>query len=614
LYMTHPKLLLDKTPAFSALAEEYPDYFSLKKGARVEFLKWDEPGFAVLSVAGGYLVSYRDVSDIYRAMLEILKAGHKTVSIRREYPYEFRALMIDSSRNGVIKEEYLRKILIKLSLLGYNYACLYTEDTFEVEGEPEWGFGRGRYSKAELKKIVAFAEQFGITMFPCIQTLGHLQHILKFPKYRKLQDTDMVLNVYKADAYKLIEKAIANAVEPYKTDLIHIGMDETWGLGRGKAFEANKKIDPRRIYLSHVTAVAKICAKKKLKPVMWGDIVIGMTHEAALNNAQRRKLPKNVEMNFWNYYHYDKDYYYKTIKEYRAMGFEPMLSPGAWNWNRFWPCYGLLRETMPLFMNAGRELGVKRAMMTMWGDDGQECPWDANLPGLSLFAEYMCRAKPTEAEAKSSVELLGQSPFEDFITPSEMDYIGRESMLACSSMAKMHLYEDPIFGLFSLHNRKHRLKAKYEMAFKLASKAYSRAGARNRELLNFAKCLADVLRYKADLRNLARERYLKGNKSGLKRLAATIPGIIAKVCALWKAHRRIWLLERKTFGLETMDLRYGGIIARLKVMKMTLNAYAYGKSASIPEFEEKDVMLYGEFPKVVGLLSQNVQSLNLPHK
>jgi len=47
---------------------------------------------------------------------------------------------------------------------------------------------------------------------------------------------------------------------------------------------------------------------------------------------------------------------------------------------------------------------------------------------------------------------------------------------------------------------------------------------------------------------------------------------------------------------------------------VTLNAYTSGKCASIPEFEEKDVMIYGEFPRVVGLLSQNVQSLNIPHR
>ena len=259
--MKQKKLFLSGAPEFSALCSEYPEYFSTKTGLNVEFYKWNEPGFSILSSREGYFVNYSAQSDKFRALLEILRSKGNFIDIRREYPYDFRTLMIDSSRNGIIKESYLKKIMIKLALLGYNHVCLYTEDTFEVTGEPLWGYKRGRYTKQELKRIIAFAKSFGITMFPCIQTLAHLEHILKFPAYHNLRDNERVLNIRKKETYKLIQKTIDNAVEPYNTNLIHIGADETWGLGRGHAFEINKKIDPRSMYLEHMNKVSEMCKK-----------------------------------------------------------------------------------------------------------------------------------------------------------------------------------------------------------------------------------------------------------------------------------------------------------------------------------------------------------------
>ena len=69
----------------------------------------------------------------------------------------------------------VKKLIRKLALLGYSELQLYTEDTYEVEGEPYFGYLRGRYSRAELREIDAYAKLFGIELVPCIQTLAHLR-------------------------------------------------------------------------------------------------------------------------------------------------------------------------------------------------------------------------------------------------------------------------------------------------------------------------------------------------------------------------------------------------------------------------------------------------------
>ena len=92
--------------------------------------------------------------------------------------FDSLGVMIDMSRNAVMSVDGLKRFLPLLKKMGYNCVMLYTEDTYEVDGEPYFGYMRGRYSKAEMKELDAFAASIGITMIPCIQTLAHLEEKL----------------------------------------------------------------------------------------------------------------------------------------------------------------------------------------------------------------------------------------------------------------------------------------------------------------------------------------------------------------------------------------------------------------------------------------------------
>ena len=56
-------------------------------------------------------------------------------------------IMIDCSRNAVMTVEELKKFISLVSKMGYNQLQLYTEDTYEIEGEPFFGYKRGRIPK-----------------------------------------------------------------------------------------------------------------------------------------------------------------------------------------------------------------------------------------------------------------------------------------------------------------------------------------------------------------------------------------------------------------------------------------------------------------------------------
>ena len=90
------------------------------------------------------------------------------------------AAMLDCSRNAVMRVGEVKKFASLLKKLGYNALMLYTEDTYEVEGEPYFGYMRGRYSKTEMKEIVTYCDSIGMEVIPCIQTLAHMNQIFRW--------------------------------------------------------------------------------------------------------------------------------------------------------------------------------------------------------------------------------------------------------------------------------------------------------------------------------------------------------------------------------------------------------------------------------------------------
>ena len=60
-------------------------------------------------------------------------------------------VMLDFSRNGVMTLPALKKFLTTIRKMGYNTVFLYMEDTYEVQGEPYFGYMRSRSSREEMR-------------------------------------------------------------------------------------------------------------------------------------------------------------------------------------------------------------------------------------------------------------------------------------------------------------------------------------------------------------------------------------------------------------------------------------------------------------------------------
>jgi hypothetical protein len=583
------KLMLTNLHYGKALAEFIPEHFSRKEGLKVVAEQTEEfAGYQIKEKDDESInIEYSDLSNLMLALGDLISGDAPKVGEKVDAPYiEFRGLMVDCSRNGVLKVEFIKKTMARLALMGMNYFCLYTEDTYEIDGEPLIGYGRGVYTKAEIRELVEFSEKLGITMFPCIQTLGHLENVLKYHKYVDLRDNERVIDITNKASYELIEKFIDNAIEPYNTNLIHLGTDEPWGLGRGRAFNPEKPLKPGKLYAEHLKKVAKLCDKKKLEGIIWGDYLLGHSGESALSEDECKIIPRNLVMNYWNYGITDPAKYAKNIKVYRDMGFEPMLSPGIHNWNRFFGDLEKTRETTSAFMKAAYKTGCKKFMMTMWGDDGQECLFDTNLAGLFHYFAWCRKKNPAEDYWFKKLEKfcgtlrnyhLEYNKLENAIvgeTEDEMQHIP----------AKVFFYDDPLLGFA---NRIFTDNSVYDYYASLYDELRSLAleSETERELLILAAYYSRIISLKVKLNRNAINAYKSGSPHILRSVLDEVPNLIDHVVDFQKKYRTLWLEERKPFGLEVIELRLGGLRTRLESFQSTISDYIEGITKEIPEFE-----------------------------
>lgn len=583
--------------AFEVVAQAYPESFSMTRGLPLPVMKREGAGYEIRRTASGAEIAFGERSDLMRALGSLL-ARPGLVKESVEPAMTFRGVMLDVSRNGVLRPEFLKKVLLRLSLLGINYVCLYTEDTYEVAGHPMIGYRRGKYTKADIRDLDRYAEQLGMTMFPCIQTLGHMEQILKLQPYRKLKDSDHVISVIHPETKQFIETLLREASEPYKSRVIHVGMDETFGIGRGRAFDKISGVDPQELYVDHAAFIGKTCAKLGLEPMMWGDVVTGKHGSRAMPLALFRRIPKNMKLVYWDYYEADLDKYRRGIQQCRDMGREPLCSPGISSWNCLWPIYGKLLNSMPQFVSIAKEMGVKEMMVTSWGDDGQECPFDANWAGLCMFAEGVYERNDKMESVKARMKGVTGADYDAFEKIGGLEALPVKER-CIGAPGKVLLWEDPMGGRISHHLGRKRLAGYYRGLGRFIAGYRSRGPRDFSDVLDYAMCLANVMELKADLFNETRSAYVRRDKAALRKIMRRIDVLTARVDMLWKARRRLWLAEFRPFGWEILDLRFGGLKARLATMKMRVGDYLNGKTDRIEELDEKPLKEFGDLASTV---------------
>ena len=488
--------------------------------------------------------------------------------------------MIDCSRNAVMNVNSIKKWIDLTADLGYNLLSLYMEDTYEVDGEPYFGYLRGRYSKKELKEIDLYAKKKGIEVVPSIQTLAHLNQIFRWPKYRSYNDADDILLVGKSEVYELIDRCFKTIDKCFTSKTVNIGMDEAFMLGRGKYYDLNGQEERVEVFLKHLKKVAEIGERYGFKMLIWSDMLTSRSDDKELVESIKNQLPKNVELIYWDYYSTEKENYDKKIKLNKEFSPNAWFAGGLWSWTGFAPHNVFSIKATEVALKSCIENGVSDVLLTLWGDNGGECSRFALLPAL-FYASEIAKGND-ESLIKQKFEQKYGIPFDGFLSV-DMQVSAYDGEERTCNPDKYILYNDCFSGIMDSAIWDESQK-EYETCAENLSKFIgdSNFGYVFKTLHALSLAIAE----KSLLGIQTREAYKKGDLEKLRALVNNYDLTIKKVEDFHKEYKNQWMTENKPHGFIVQDVRIGGVIMRLKTCKETLIDYLLGKIERIEELEE----------------------------
>lgn len=582
------------------LAEEYPIRES-GEGIALEFEKCAAANTLEVTFPSPRLcrIVYGSPRTAARALGHALGGS----CAKEELDFKSFGILFDVSRAPVLTVDHFKYWLRRMALTGYNLAMLYTKDTYTLPDEPYFGYMRGRYSSEEIKELDVYAQKLGIEMIAAIQALGHLEPILRWRAYAKIKDTDNVVMVDEPESYKLIDKMLAFWSESLSSRRIHLGMDETHDLGRGRFYDLNGDELNFDVYNRHLGRVDELCQKYSLKPIIWSDMYFRFANpqrsyydlNTVIPPEVAAKIPDNVTLAYWDYYHRDADFYKTFLKKHQDVGKQPMMASGIWTWPRLWHSQTITQNNAAPAMKGSREAGVDELFFALWGDDGGYCEFDSAFTGLAWAADYAANKGEVDPQRlrKLFAAVFG-CDYDAQLLPGELDKLNithPDCNKHYELLSSVMLWDDPLMGI---GEREYRFfepdvcEKTLDRWKKLAQQLRQQENRRAAGDLDYMIDMTDLLVAKLETRLALLESYSKKDNAALLAIADRAEKELPeKIDAVLDSFRRQWFRSYKSYGLEVMQIRMAGLKERFKETARQIREYAAGSRSAMPELEEK---------------------------
>jgi len=572
------------------LGEEYP----IVEGSPANFVfekSEDVSRLAVKKEANIFHITFGDAGFAARGIAYALadRQGEEKIF------FTTHAVLLDCSRTGVVTVEYFKRYLRRIALLGFNLAMLYTKDAYQLPGEPYFGYMRGAYTREEIREIDAYAKKLHIEMIASIQALGHLEPVLRWSAYKSIRDTENVLLTTSDQSYALLEKMISFWSDALDSRRIHLGMDETHDLGRGKYMDQNGYKRGFDIFNEHLKKVCGICKKFQLKPIIWNDMYFkfasadgtyyNLTTEVPAD--VRAAIPRDVQTSYWDYYHRDKETYLTMLKKSQQLnGKMPLMATGIWTWGELWCDYGVTDLTTRPCIDACKELGVNEIVYAMWGDDGGYCEFDSAFAAMARVADYAFNDTFDDERTRALFAAVCGADYAVQIALGDIQMPVEDKPVPDKVSAPALLWDDPLMNIYWRDCWKfdwERVLKQYRALRELAERHRddNRAGQ-----VNHAWNVLNVLVRKIEIRMILMRNYAKRDFDNLEMLCEReIPEMLDALEGLNDSFRAQWFRSYKSYGLEVMQIRLAGLRERYLELARRIDELLDGERDRIEELE-----------------------------
>ena len=499
-------------------------------------------------------------------------------------------VMLDLSNACVMKPEKVKEYALYLKKLGYNMIQLYTEDTYEVEKEPYFGYLRGGYTEEELKDIVGYCDGIGMEVIPCIEGLAHLSTVFYWKDYAAINDTDDILLADEQRTYLLFDNIFRTLRKCFTSKRVNIGLDEAHNLGLGNYLKKHGYTDKAEIFARHLKKLTEIARRYDFEPMIWSDMLFRVAGGDYYNvDADRfrsaaKLIPEDVSVVYWEYFFYKTEQYEKTIDIHKILPNELWYAGAVHTYIGFTASNKMSNATLLPAMQACKNKDVKNILITLWG--AGECSYFLALPSLcyarcvyegitddKIIKERFCSAVGDDYD-----NIIGL----DAANTLAMDYLAAPEV----DFSRYVVYQDIFKGYFDTVLKENSVKDYLKKAreFERIKKS-----SRFTYLFDTQIKLLELMYLKHDLGILLRRAYRNRDMKQLEKLHCRILDCAAAAEDFYRAFRNQWFTENKPDSFDINDLKLGGLIKRLLSCAERLKDYLDGKTEKIDELE-KDLL------------------------
>lgn len=401
-----------KTPVFLAFTddlfslrevfyESFNDVFTLEGDGddlnAVKFIRAEAlpaEGYEI-TISDEIIIKYSKTNGAFYALMSLrqLLIGKSMPCCRiADYPaLPLRGFMLDVSRGKIPKMSALKSLVDVLASFKYNHLELYFEGLpFQYPSFKKYALPAA-YTPADIKELNEYCAARCIELVPNLNSLGHMAPWLEIPEFRHLAELEQGLKVAgfnappttldseNPDSLNLVMKLIDELAPLFSTNVINVGLDEPFELGKGKNAEKAALVGANRLYIDYVKRMEKELTKRGNKMMIWGDTV-----SRELSDDCAKELSDGILLLEWGYqaeYPFDA-----RAKRLSHLNKQFILCPGTSSWLSVGGITDNMLKNVENAAIAARKYNAKGMLLTDWGDGGHIQCREISYPAIVYFS------------------------------------------------------------------------------------------------------------------------------------------------------------------------------------------------------------------------------------